>query len=246
MRYKLTIEYDGTRYCGFQKQNDQPDRSIEELLEKAVFSLTNEKVEITVCGRTDAGVHALGQVIHFDLEKEFDTFKILSGVNHFLMEQDIVVLSSEIVDENFHSRLSAKMRHYRYVIINRIAPLAIEKKRAWHVVRKLDTQAMRLAAKDLIGLHDFSSFRDRQCTASSAMRRISNIEIKEFGEEIYIEVSAKSFLHHMVRNIVGTLVFIGIGKEKAENMKNILSAKDRTKSGPNAPACGLYFMKVDY
>lgn len=246
MRYKLIIEYDGTRYCGFQKQNDQPDRSVEELLEKAVFNLTGEKVVISVCGRTDAGVHALGQVVHFDLEKEFDVSKIISGMNYFLMERDIVVLSSEVVDKNFHSRLSAKMRHYRYIIINRNAPLAIEKNRAWHVARRLDIQEMRQATKYLIGHHDFSSFRDRHCTALSPMRTISRIEIKELGEEIHIEVSAKSFLHHMVRNIVGTLVFIGKGKEKAENMKNILLAKDRSKSGPNAPACGLYFTKVDY
>ena len=245
-RYKLTVEYDGTCYCGFQKQKDQPDKSIEELLEKAVFNMTKEKVEIAVCGRTDAGVHALEQVVHFDLENEFETAKIVSGINHFLIKTDIVVLSCEIVDKNFNSRLNAKMRHYSYLIINRSSPLAIEKKRAWHVAKKLDIEAMRLAAKELIGHHDFSSFRDRHCTASSPMRTISKIEIKELDERIYIEVSAKSFLHHMVRNIVGTLVFIGIGKEKAENMKFILEAKDRTKSGPNAPACGLYFKKVDY
>lgn len=245
-RYKLIVEYDGTHYCGFQKQKDQPDKSIEELLEKAVFNLTKEKVKIAVCGRTDAGVHALGQVVHFDLENEFDVFKIASGMNHFLVKTDIVILSCESVDKNFHSRLNAKMRYYSYLIINRYAPLAIEKKRAWHVAKKLDIEAMRLAAKDLIGFYDFSSFRDRHCTASSPMRTISKIEIKQINERIYIEVSAKSFLHHMVRNIVGTLVFIGLGKEKAENMKAILLAKDRTKSGPNAPACGLYFVKVDY
>lgn len=246
MRYKLIVEYDGTRYCGFQKQNDQPDKSIEELLEKAVFALTKERVVIAVCGRTDAGVHALGQVVHFDLKKEFETFKIVSGMNYYLIGNDIAVLSCEIVDENFHSRLSAKMRHYRYIIINRQGQLTLEKNRAWHVAKKLDLEAMSLAAKDLIGVHDFSSFRDRHCGSLSPIRSIKNIEIKKFAEEIHIEVSAKAFLHHMVRNIVGTLVFVGLGKEKAENMKKILAAKKRTASGPNAPACGLYFVKVDY
>lgn len=246
MRYKITIEYDGTDYCGFQKQPDQPNKSIEEVLENAIFDFSQQRVKIFVSGRTDAGVHALEQVVHFDLDKEFEAFQIVCGVNHFLIGKGIAVLNCKIVDENFHSRFDAKTRSYRYIIINRRAPLTLQKNRAWHVANELDLEAMRLAASFLIGLHDFSSFRDRKCSASSAIRRVNNIEIKKFGEEIHIEISAKSFLHHMVRNIVGTLVWIGIGKVDAKNMKTIIESKSRVKSGPNAPACGLYFLKVDY
>jgi tRNA pseudouridine38-40 synthase len=246
MRYKLTIEYDGTPYCGFQKQSDISQKSIEEVLENAVFQLSQAHIKIFASGRTDAGVHALGQVVHFDLEKEFDTYKIVMGLNSYLRGEDVSVLSCEKVDENFHARFSATMRHYQYRIVNRSAFLTLDKNRAWHVGKKLEVATMKKAAEFLIGEHDFSSFRDAECQASSAIRTINKIEIKENGEEILIEVSAKSFLHHMVRNIVGTLSWVGSGKISAADIEVILQAKDRTKSGPNAPACGLYFLKVEY
>ena len=244
MRYKLTIEYDGTNYCGFQKQPDQPNKSVEEILENAVFEFSKQRIKILASGRTDTGVHALGQVVHFDLDKEFEPTQIASGINHYLLKKDIAVLNCEIVDENFHSRFNAKMRSYRYVIVNRRAPLTLQKNRAWHLPNKLDIESMKLAASFLIGLHDFSSFCDSKCSSNSSLRRIDNIEIKKLGDEIHIEISAKSFLHHMVRNIVGTLTWVGIGKIKAEKMKEILEDKKRTSSGPNAPACGLYFLEV--
>lgn len=246
MPFKLTIEYLGTNYCGFQKQFGLQQKSIEETLEIAIYKLSQEQPKIFTAGRTDAGVHALGQVIHFNLNKKFTPYKIQMGLNNYLREEDISVLSCEEVDENFHARFDAKMRHYRYRIINRKAPLTIEKNRAWHVAQKLDVEEMKKAAEFLIGEHDFSSFRDAECQAKSPIRTVKKITIEKLGEEILFEISAKSFLHHMVRNIVGTLVWIGSGKFSATEMRKILTAKDRTKSGPNAPACGLYFLKVDY
>lgn len=246
MFFKLTIEYTGTNYCGFQKQFGLQQKSVEEALEVAIHKLSQEQPKIFTAGRTDAGVHALGQVIHFNLNKKFTPYKIQMGLNNYLRDEDISVLSCEEVDENFHARFDAKMRHYRYRIINRKAPLTIEKNRAWHVAQKLDVEEMKKAAEFLIGKHDFSSFRDAECQAKSPIRTVKKITIEKFGEEILFEISARSFLHHMVRNIVGTLVWIGSGKFPAAEMKKILEARDRAKSGPNAPACGLYFLKVDY
>jgi tRNA pseudouridine38-40 synthase len=246
MRYKLTIEYDGSKYCGLQRQPCITQKGIEEVLEKAIFSLTQEEVKIIYSGRTDSGVHALGQVVHFDLKKKFLDYAMLAGLNNYLRGEDISVRICELVDENFHARFSSKKRHYRYRIINRYSPLILEKNRAWQVARNLDVKAMKNAAKFLVGQHDFTSFRDSQCQSSSPIKTLDRIEITQNGEEITFDFSAKSFLHHMVRNIVGTLVYVGLGKISVEEMKVILAAKDRTKSGPNAPACGLYFVSVDY
>ena len=245
-RYKITIEYGGTGYCGFQKQFGIPEKSVEEILEEAIFKMTQERPKIMVCGRTDAGVHALGQVVHFDLEKKFSDHQIPLGLNSYLRQENVAVLACETATEDFHARFNTKMRHYRYVIVNRRAPLVLQKNRAWHVAQNLDVNAMRESAKFLIGEHDFSSFRDAECQGKSPVKSIERIEIVQNGEEILIEVSAKSFLHHMVRNIVGTLVWVGSGKIGVLEMREILEAKDRTKSGPNAPACGLYFLRADY
>jgi len=245
-RYKLTIEYDGTNYCGFQKQTAIEENSVEEILEEAVFKMTQSKIKIFVSGRTDAGVHALAQVLHFDLNKKFQPFQIADALNNHLLGEKISVLKCEIVDKNFHARFGAKMRHYLYKITNRRAPLALNKTRSWHVVKKLDIELMKEAAKFLIGEHDFSSFRDAKCQSQVPIRSIEKIEIMKIGEEIQIKISAKSFMHHMVRNIVGTLFWVGSQKISPNEMQKILLAKDRTKSGPNAPAHGLYFLGVDY
>ena len=245
-RYKITIEYDGTDYVGFQKQTDIIKKSIEEVLEKAIFQIAQEEVKIFASGRTDAGVHALGQVVHFDLQKKFKNHQIVFGLNNYLRDENVTILRCELVDQNFHARFDAKMRHYRYLLVNRPAFLALQKNRAWQIGNKLDVLAMKKAAEFLIGKHDFSSFRDAECQASSPIRSIEEIKIKKSGDQILIEISAKSFLHHMARNIVGTLVFVGLKKFTADQIKEILAARDRTKSGPNAPACGLYFLKVNY
>lgn len=246
IRYKITFEYDGTNYCGLQKQQDLPNKSVEEILENAVCSLSQERVKINASGRTDAGVHAISQVAHFDISKKFEPHRIVMGLNNYLRAEDVAILSCEIVDENFHSRFDAKMRHYRYLIVNRSAPLILQKNRAWHVAQKLDFVAMQQASQFLVGEHDFSAFRDAECQAQSPIKTIEKIALTQNGDEITIEISAKSFLHHMVRNIAGTLVWVGIGKIKTTKMKNILESRNRTKSGPNAPACGLYFLRVDY
>jgi len=246
MRFKVELEYCGTSYCGFQKQNDISQKSVEGVLQKALFDLTQSEVEIAVCGRTDAGVHALGQVIHFDLEKNFSPYQIVMGLNHHLKHEDVKVLNVFEVPADFHARFDTKMRHYRYHVINRRAPLVIQKDRAWHVAQKLDISQIKKAAQYFLGEHDFSSFRDAECQAKSPIRTIEKCEVTANGEEIIFEVSAKSFLHHMVRNMVGTLIYVGSGKIAADEIPQIIAAKDRTKSGPNAPACGLYFCKVEY
>lgn len=247
MRYKLTLEYDGSFYCGFQKQFIITEKSVEEVLENAVFKLSQRKVKIIVCGRTDAGVHALGQVVSFDLDKKFSEHQMVLGLNNYLRDENVVVLDCQIVDENFHARFDTKMRHYRYAIVNRRAPLVIEKNRAWHMAQNLDISEMKKAAQFLLGEHDFSSFRDAECQAKNAIRTIDKIEINAAeNQKILIDISAKSFLHHMVRNIVGTLTWVGSKKINAEQIPEILATKNRTKSGPNAPACGLYFLRADY
>jgi tRNA pseudouridine38-40 synthase len=250
MRYKLIVEYDGGPYCGLQRQGDIAQKSVGEVLENAIFCLSQEKIKITASGRTDAGVHAIGQVVHFDLKKEFQPHNIVLGLNNYMRSEDVSIIACEIVNENFHARFSATMRHYRYAIINRPAPLALQKNRAWHVGKKLDVEAMAEAAKFLLGSHDFSAFRDAECQARSPIKTIEKINVRraedELGAKILIEVSAKSFLHHMVRNIVGTLVWVGSGKISVEDIKKILASRDRKNSGPNAPACGLYFLGVEY
>jgi len=246
MRYKLLIEYDGTNYFGFQRQKEAGQNSIAQSLETAIFKLSQEEVKIAASGRTDSGVHALGQVVHFDLKKTFEPYTMIMALNNYLRNETIAVLDCEIVDENFHARISAKMRHYEYIIVNRRAPLTLDKYRAHHVSQKLDIAAMQKAANHLIGRHDFSSFRDAECQALSPIKTIEKISLSQDGEKICISISAKSFLHHMVRNIVGTLIWVGSGKISADDMKKILEAKDRNKSGPNVPACGLYFLKSDY
>ena len=246
MRYKITIEYEGTNYVGWQKQPDQLDKSIEEILEKAILQMTNEQVKINGSGRTDAGVHAVAQVADFALTKEFEPFRIVAGLNNYLLPTNIAVTNCEIVADNFSSRFDAKERHYCYVIVNRRAPLALQKNRAWHVPLPLDTTAMKLAANYLIGDLDFSAFRDAECQSKSPRKTVKKITVERKGEEVIIEISAKSFLHHMVRNIVGTLMWVGSERITIDDVLIILESRDRKNSGPNAPACGLYFLGVDY
>ena len=244
IRYKIVIEYDGSNYFGWQKQPDK--LTIASEIEDAIFKVTNQKVGLMGSGRTDGRVHALGQVAHFDCDKDLSKFKMKSALNFYLQEKDIAILDCQIVDENFHARFSAKMRHYCYKIINRRAHLTLDKKRYFHVPYSLDEKKMQEAADFLIGQHDFSSFQDSECQAQSPIRTIKEIKVMKNGDEIRINVSAPSFLHHMVRNIAGTLVMAGGGKIDPCEIRSILEARDRKKSGPNLPACGLYFVKVDY
>ena len=248
MRYKITIEYDGTNILGWQRQLDGP--SVQEYLEKALSYLSSDGQEIPVqgAGRTDAGVHALAQVAHFDLEREIADWKLRDALNFHLREQEapVVVLDVEEVDENFNARFSAKGRGYIYRILNRRSPAVLEKDRVWWVPVDLDIGKMQEGAKYLLGHHDFSSFRAAACQAKSPIKTLDKLNISQRGEEIIFEVEAKSFLHHQVRNMVGTLKLVGDGHLAPQDVKRILEAKDRKAAGPTAPACGLYLSKVWY
>jgi tRNA pseudouridine38-40 synthase len=197
-------------------------------------------------GRTDAGVHARGQVAHFDLIRNFLPGTVRDALNFHLRPAPIAILNCDIVDESFDARFSAKARHYLYRICNRRAPLILDRNRAWHVGVPLNAAAMQEAAQTLLGRHDFTTFRSAQCQAKSALRTLSSLDVTQDGERIIITTSARSFLHHQVRSIAGSLKLVGEGKWRAADVRRVLEARDRTACGPVAPACGLYFMKVDY
>ncbi len=245
-RYKLTLEYDGTGVAGWQIQKDQP--SMQGFLEKAIYRFAQEEVQTIVAGRTDAGVHARGQVVHFDLTKERTPYQIMHGINHHLLDQErpLIVLDVEAVHADFNARFDAKSRTYYFFIVNRQAPLTLDKHRVWKIHTPLDLDAMREAAGYLIGKHDFTSFRSIECQSNSPVKTLDTIEIKTMGSRIGIKVQAKSFLHHMVRNIVGTLSLVGEGKWQPEQVRYALEAKDRKQAGPTAPAHGLYLWEVEY
>jgi tRNA pseudouridine38-40 synthase len=248
-RYKCVIEYCGTNFSGMQKQNNS--RTVQGALEQALRSFSsNKNVEIDYSGRTDAGVHAYGQVIHFDLNKQVDEYRVLQGVNFHLRKNqnhDVCILSCEIVDLEFNSRFSAKKRHYVYKIKNRKAHLTFENNLYWHVSNFVDIENMKEASKFLIGNHDFTSFRSADCGANSPIKTLDSIIIEQEGDDILLYFTAKSFLYNMVRNITGTLVeLFGVKKFKPSFMQDIIDSKNRQKSGIKAPPSGLYFLKVDY
>ena len=254
-RYKLTIEYVGSNYAGWQRQEEGGPKTIQGEIEAAIHAFSAQEVTIQCAGRTDAGVHAWGQVAHVDLDelsKPMEPFEITKAINAHLRPQPISILHTEIVDEDFHARFAAKNKLYVYRILNRQSFPAIEQGRLWHIRRPLDVPAMHEAAKVLIGNHDFSTFRDSECQAKNPVRTLDRLEITSQsydphgGAEIRIEAEAQSFLHHMVRNIVGTLTLVGEGKWSADDLKNALEARDRTKGGPTAPADGLYLQRIDY
>lgn len=246
MRYKLTIEYDGTSLLGWQRQLDGP--SVQQYLEEILAKLNGFHREIVSAGRTDAGVHALGQVAHIDLEREMEPWKIREAFNGNLQaaEVPVSVLDVEAVDDNFNARFSAKKRAYIYRILNRRAPSPLLRNRVWWVPRPLDIELMRQGAKYLLGHHDFSSFRAAACQAKSPVKTLDKLDISRQGKEVIFNVEARSFLHHQVRNFVGTLKLVGEGRLTPEDVKHILEAKDRSAAGPTAPASGLYLAKVEY
>ncbi len=246
-RYKLIIEYDGNPYIGWQRQVGQ--KSVQGELETALFKFCGEPAEIVGAGRTDAGVHATAQVAHVDLSKTYEPFQIMQALNFHLFdgsENRISVLDAEEAPDDFHARFSAVKRHYRYRIVNRRARLGLEAGYAWQVVEPLDVPAMQAAAKCLLGTHDFSSFRDTRCQAKSPEKTLDHFAIGQNGENIFFETNARSFLHHQVRIMVGTLSMVGKGKWKIEDVKRALDAKDRKEGGPTAPPDGLYLVGVDY
>jgi tRNA pseudouridine38-40 synthase len=244
MRYRLTIEYDGGPFFGWQRQSDGP--SVQGALETAIEKLSGERVTVTGAGRTDSGVHALGQVAHFDLVKEFDAGKVRDALNHYLRPDPVVVLDAAATDSEFHARFSAKARHYLFRILNRRAPPALEDGRVWHVSPRLDVDAMHAAAQFLIGTHDFTTFRAAECQSPSPVKTLDRLDVSQRADEIHIEASARSFLHHQIRSFAGTLKLVGEGKWTPLDVKKALEARDRTACGPVSPPDGLYLVKVDY
>ena len=241
-RYKINLEYDGTDLIGWQTNQDGP--SVQSLVEEAIFKFCGENVEVYSAGRTDAGVHAISMVAHFDLSRDQDEQTVMRAMNFYLVNKPVAVLSCEKVRDDFHARFSCVARHYKYVVINRSAPVVLDKNRVWWVPQKLDVDAMKTAAQKLIGKHDFTSFRAAQCQAKSPIKTLDSVSITQNGKEIIFEFSARSFLHHQVRNMVGTLVEIGMGKPY--DIEKIFDAKNRSAAGINAPASGLYFVDAVY
>ena len=244
MRYRLTIEYDGGPFVGWQRQNDAA--SVQGALEAAIEKLSGERVTVTGAGRTDAGVHALGQVAHFDLVKEFDAGKVRDALNHYLRPDPVVVLDAQVADSEFHARFSAKSRHYLFRILNRRAPPALDDGRVWHISPKLDAEAMHAAAQFLVGQHDFTTFRAAECQSNSPVKTLDRLDVSARADEIHIEASARSFLHHQIRSFAGTLKLVGEGKWTPRDVQKALDARDRSACGPVSPPEGLYLVKVDY
>jgi tRNA pseudouridine38-40 synthase len=243
-RYKLTLEYDGTGLVGWQRQPS--GLSVQEILETAVERFCGAAVRVHGAGRTDAGVHALAQVAHLDLPREADPDEIRGALNHHVRPHAVSVLMVEPALQTFNARTSARGRHYRYRILNRRAPPALERDRVWHVGPPLDVAAMQEGAGHLLGKHDFSTFRDSLCQAKSPIKTLDGLDIGRVGEEVVIEARARSFLHHQVRNIVGTLKLVGLGKWSSLRVKRALEARDRRAGGPTAPAQGLALVAVIY
>jgi tRNA pseudouridine38-40 synthase len=243
-RYKLTIEYDGQPFAGWQVQAEQT--TVQGVLMAAVEALSGERAPIQGAGRTDAGVHARGQVAHVDLAKDWDTDTVRDALNAHLRPHPVAVLSAEKVSADFNARTSAVKRHYLYRIVNRRPDLTLDAGRAWRVPRLLDAQAMHAAAQRLVGKHDFTTFRSTECQAKSPVKTLDQLDVVRAGEEVSVMTSARSFLHNQVRSMVGSLVMVGEGKWSADDLARALEARDRTACGQVAPPDGLYLMKVDY
>jgi tRNA pseudouridine38-40 synthase len=243
-RYKILIEYDGAPFAGWQYQENSP--SVQRTIMAAIEAFSGEKAMVQGAGRTDAGVHALGQVAHFDLSGERDTDTIRDALNAHLRPQPVAILSAERVAADFDARRSAVRRHYLYRIANRRPDLAIDRGRAWRVPRPLDAEAMQEAAQRLVGKHDFTTFRSTECQAKSPEKTLDRLDVSRLGDEVRIIAVARSFLHNQVRSMVGSLVPVGDGKWSADDLARALAARDRTACGPVAPPDGLYLVKVDY
>ncbi len=243
-RYKITIEYDGTGYAGWQRQPDQP--SVQGALEAAAEKLDGAPVVVQGAGRTDAGVHATGQVAHIDLQTPRALNKIADALNYHLRPEPIAVVGAEEVGEDFHARFSATKRSYRYVIMNRRADLTLERGRALKVPYALDAEAMHRAAQTLMGVHDFTTFRDTLCQSKSPVKTLDKIDVMRFGDRVELTCEALSFLHRQVRSITGSLIEVGRGMKSEAWIEEILDARDRKACGPVAAAHGLYLERVDY
>jgi tRNA pseudouridine38-40 synthase len=243
-RYKLVVEYDGTPFTGWQHQTN--GLSVQQAVEDAIARFTGTPVRIHCAGRTDSGVHATHQVVHVDLEKEWRADTVRDATNSHLRPAPVAILSAQIVPETFNARMSAVKRHYVYRILNRRAPPTLDASRVWHVAWALDADVMHEAAQMLVGRHDFTTFRAAECQANSPIRTLDRLDVTRAGDEIRVAAAARSFLHHQVRSIVGTLILAGARRWTAEEVREALEARDRARCGPMAPASGLYLVGVDY
>ncbi|MGE3305650.1 MAG: tRNA pseudouridine(38-40) synthase TruA [Rhizobiaceae bacterium] len=245
-RYRLDIEYDGRAYAGWQRQSGQP--SVQAAIEAAIAGFCGETIGLRGAGRTDAGVHATGQVGHVDLQRDWPADTVRDAINaHLRMANEAVaIIAAQAVPDDFDARFSATARHYLYRIVNRRAPLALDAGRAWHVSSRLDADAMQAAARELLGRHDFTTFRSVHCQAKSPLRTLDRLDVTRDGEAIEIRASARSFLHNQVRSMVGTLKRVGEGAWTPADVRAALEARDRAACGPVAPPDGLYLVRVDY
>jgi tRNA pseudouridine38-40 synthase len=244
MRFKLTLEYDGGAFLGWQRLGE--GATVQGVLEDAVAKLTGSHSDVVGAGRTDSGVHALAQVAHVDIEKPFEPWKVAEALNALVRPHPAAVLKVEEAAPDFHARFDAKRRVYRYSILNRRAPAALARGFTWQIARELDTDAMHAAAQRLLGQHDFTTFRDSQCQAKSPVKTLDRCDVARSGENVEIWCEARSFLHRQVRSMVGTLVEVGVGRMTAVDVADALAAANRARCGPVAPPGGLYLARVDY
>ena len=243
-RFRLTVEYDGRPFMGWQRQAHGP--SVQQAIEEAIASVTGEDVTLHAAGRTDAGVHGLAMAAHADITRAITPFRLGEAINARLRPQPVAIIGCETAPDDWHARFSCIGRHYRYRIVNRRAPLTLDQGLAWRVTPRLDAEAMHAAAQCLVGLHDFTTFRSVQCQAKSAVKTLDRLSVRRQAEEVIIEASARSFLHHQVRSMVGCLTLVGQGKWGADDLTAALAARDRAALGLNAPPDGLYFIAADY
>ncbi len=243
-RYRLLVEYDGRPYNGFQAQATLP--SVQGAIEAAVKAFCGQEIRIAAAGRTDTGVHATGQVVHVDLERDWPAQTVMNALNAHLTREAVSILDCQIAEGDWHARFSANERRYLYRILNRRGPPALDKGKVWHVKKPLDAQAMHAAAQALVGLHDFTTFRDMHCQAKSPLKTLDVARVWREGETVCLAFEARSFLHRQVRSMTGTLVEVGIGRWSADDVREALEARDRTQCGPVAPADGLYLVGVGY
>ncbi|MBL8771403.1 MAG: tRNA pseudouridine(38-40) synthase TruA [Phenylobacterium sp.] len=243
-RYRLLVEYDGRPFHGFQAQADLP--SVQGALERAVLRFCGETIRVGAAGRTDTGVHATGQVVQVDLAKAWPADTVRNALNFHLQPDPVAILSAELAEEGWHARFSATGRRYRYRILNRLAPPALDQGRVWHVKKPLDAGAMREAAQVLVGHHDFTTFRDLACQAKSPVKTLDVADVRREGGEVILEFASRSFLHRQVRSMTGTLAEVGVGRWTTADVAAALAARDRRACGPVAPAEGLYLTHVGY
>ncbi|ANU07466.1 tRNA pseudouridine(38-40) synthase TruA [Paraurantiacibacter namhicola] len=243
-RYALTLEFDGATFFGLQRQDHGP--SVQQAVEEAAHAITGEQVTLHSAGRTDSGVHALGMVSHLDIEKSFEPFRLMEGLNAKLRPDPVAVIACEVKPDDWHARFSCTGRAYEYRICNRRAPLTLDRGKAWQVSRHLDADAMHEAAQALVGRHDFTTFRSAHCQAASPDKTLDRLDVRREGEWVIVEAAARSFLHHQVRSMVGCLALVGQGQWRVQQVAEALEARDRQALGYNAPPDGLYFIKAKY